>query len=491
MPNGGWKNGNQTIRGKDGIKEVYECNRKSVLFRQVSIVKIIVLNYSVVNPQLIVSFTSYPARIHAVPKVLESLYAQTMQPNKILFWLAEGQFPNREADLPQQLVDDAAAGKFELRWCDDLGSHKKYFYAMQEFPDDIIVTVDDDIIYHPHTIQTLYRSYLKFPQAVSTIETTLCLFDDDGELLPYSLWPYPFVKMIGKPTMQLAAIGKGGVLYPPHLLDARVFDKKSMLKLCTSSHIPSGDDLWLKMHEAFCDTPVVLASKDIMHQDIAETKTSALWITKPVSFKTNLINVIRKHYEKDGEDVVLHCLQQTVGEQISNKEEIWDEEMLIHRVRTLLNSYNRYKTINNKDEANGIIQDLKRLFSLTQEIEEWAKRSQLVEVRSVFDYGWGLRARLWGDFRQMPDYLQMQSNWKEFFAIYPNVDNVYLNGYRFFLNDMKGFLDEMEQQGCPVEEISAFREAVNAGWKDVPWLVLFKEKGRRLKRVVDLLKKKV
>lgn len=443
------------------------------------------------HPRLIVSFTSYPARIHAVPKVLESLYAQTMQLDKILFWLAEEQFPNREEDLPQKLVDDAMAGKFELRWCDDLGSHKKYFYAMQEFPDDIIVTVDDDTIYHPRTIHALYHSRLKFPRAVSAIETTLCLFDDDGELLPYSLWPYPFVKMVGKPTMQLAAIGKGGVLYPPHLLDARVFDKKSMLKLCTSSHIPSGDDLWLKMHEALCGTPVVLASKDILHQDIAETQSSALWITKPFSFKTNLIHTIREHYEKDGEDVILHCLQQTVGEQISNNEDIWDEEMLIHRVRTLLNSYNRYKTHNNEDEANSIIQDLKRLFGLTPEIEAWAKRSREVEVRSVFDYGWGLRARLGGEFRQTPDYLQMQSNWKEFFAKHPDCKTIYLYGYRSFLNDMKGFLDEMGQQGYPVEEVATFREAIHAGWKGVPLLVLLKEKGRRLNCKVDSLRKRV
>ncbi len=439
-------------------------------------------------PRLIVSLTSYPARICAVSKVLESLYAQTKQPDKILFWLAEEQFPNREADLPQQLVDDVMAGKFELRWCDeDLGVHKKYYYVMQEFPDDIIVTVDDDTIYHPQTIQTLYDSFLNFPQAVSALRTALCLFDDDGELLPYSLWPSFYKKVIGRPTMQLTAIGAGGILYPPHVLDARVFDKKLMLKLCTSNHITSGEDLWLKMHEALCGTPVVLASKDILHQDIAETQSSALWITKPFSFKTNLIYAIRKHYEKDGEDVILHCLQQTVGEQISNNEEIWDEEMLINRVRTLLNSFNRYKTINNKEEANSIIQDLKRLFSLTPEIEVWAKRSQLVEVRSVYDYGWGLRTQIWNKFRQVPDYLQMQSSWKSFFAKHPDCKTIYLYGYRSFLNDMKGFLDEMEQQGCPVEEISAFRDAVNAGWKDVPWLVLLKEKGRRLKRRVRQL----
>ena len=443
-------------------------------------------NNSVIHPQLIVSFTSYPARIHTVPKVLESLYAQSMQPNKILFWLAEEQFPNREADLPQKLVDDAMEGKFELRWCDeDLGVHKKYYYVMQEFPDDIVVTVDDDTIYHPNTIQTLYSSYLKFPQAVSALRTSLCLFDNDGELLPYSLWPSNYKKVIGRPTMQLTAIGAGGILYPPHVLDARVFDKKLMLKLCTSSHITSGEDLWLKMHEALCGTPVVLASKDILHQDIAETQSSALWITKPFSFKTNLIYAIRKHYEKDGEDVILHCLQQTVGEQISNNEEIWDEEMLINRVRTLLNSFNRYKTINNKEEANGIIQDLKRLFGLTQDIEEWAKRSQLVEVRSVYDYGWGLRTQIWNKFRQVPDFLQMQSNWKEFFFMHPSCNKIYLDGYRTFLKNMKGFLDEMEREKYPVEEITAFREAVRGGWKGPPLQVLVKYKGIRLKRMVS------
>ena len=79
-----------------------------------------------------------------------------MKPDKILLWLAEEQFPGREADLPNNLVKDAVEDKFELRWCDDIGSHKKYFYAMQEFPDDIIVTVDDDMYYDTDMIRRLY-----------------------------------------------------------------------------------------------------------------------------------------------------------------------------------------------------------------------------------------------------------------------------------------------------------------------------------------------
>ena len=123
------------------------------------------------RPLLIVSFTSYPARIHAVPQVLESLYAQSMKPDRILLWLAEEQFPKREADLPPRLIDDIAAGKFELRWCDDIGSHKKYFYAMLEFPDDIVVIVDDDQLCPKRNMTSTscgHSSDFALPSAINT-----------------------------------------------------------------------------------------------------------------------------------------------------------------------------------------------------------------------------------------------------------------------------------------------------------------------------------
>ncbi len=87
---------------------------------------------SVYNSKVIVSLMSYPARIDLVASVLETLYAQTQKPDRIILWLAEEQFPKREEDLPGELVEDVISGKLDLRWCDDLGSHKKYYYAMQE-----------------------------------------------------------------------------------------------------------------------------------------------------------------------------------------------------------------------------------------------------------------------------------------------------------------------------------------------------------------------
>ena len=64
------------------------------------------------SKRFIVSFTSYLARIPFVSQVLEGLYDQNLQADKILLWLAKEQFPNKESDLPDALVADAHAGKF-------------------------------------------------------------------------------------------------------------------------------------------------------------------------------------------------------------------------------------------------------------------------------------------------------------------------------------------------------------------------------------------
>ena len=55
--------------------------------------------------ELIVSLTSYPARIDTVNQTIETLLNQSLCPDKVILWLAPEKFPNREADLPQQLLD--------------------------------------------------------------------------------------------------------------------------------------------------------------------------------------------------------------------------------------------------------------------------------------------------------------------------------------------------------------------------------------------------
>src|SRR5690554_3260312 len=53
---------------------------------------------------LIVSFTSFPARIKKVHLVVESILRQTVLPHRIILWLSKEQFPT-EKSLPKKLLE--------------------------------------------------------------------------------------------------------------------------------------------------------------------------------------------------------------------------------------------------------------------------------------------------------------------------------------------------------------------------------------------------
>ena len=83
---------------------------------------------------------------------------------------------------------------------------------MQEYSEDIIITVDDDILYHQDTIKTLCELHRKYPRAVATIYAKLMLFDDNMNFLPYTDWFYNIVLPV--PSMQIIPMGSGGVFLP-------------------------------------------------------------------------------------------------------------------------------------------------------------------------------------------------------------------------------------------------------------------------------------
>lgn len=209
-----------------------------------------------IRKRLIVSLTTYPKRIHAVAQVLETLFAQTRKADQIILWLAEAQFPEKEQDLPDELVKLAEEKRLSIRWCNDLKAHKKYFYAFQEFADDIIVTVDDDLQYSPNTLATLYRSYLLYPDAVSTMRAHLMLISPENEIFPYHMWIQETDACLHIPSMQLFATGGAGTLYPPQLFRKEFLDEEAIMHWC-----PLADDLWLKAMQVASGVPVVLASQ--------------------------------------------------------------------------------------------------------------------------------------------------------------------------------------------------------------------------------------
>ena len=202
--------------------------------------------------KIIVSLTSYPARINDVPYAIISMLRQTMKPDKIILWLGTGKFPDDE--LPEIFERIKSAG-VEIKFREDLGPHTKYFYAMQEYPDDIVITVDDDIIYDRNLIERLYGSYMEHSGSVQSLTTARITFDDDGNMRKYVDWEHAYAGNPGSTGHQYMAYGVGGVLYPPHSLPPEAFNLETMKRLC-----PKADDIWLKFMEIMNGTRVTTAA---------------------------------------------------------------------------------------------------------------------------------------------------------------------------------------------------------------------------------------
>lgn len=214
---------------------------------------------------VIISFTSFPGRIQHVWKVVESLKSQSIRPDKIVLWLSKEQFKSAD-DVPLSLKE-CEDSLFEIRMVDgDIRSHKKYYYAMQEFPDKTIVTCDDDIYYHPDTLLRLVQTSKRFPGCIAANVTKQLSYDDAGKLRPYLQWKTDFKPYSSKNNVQ---IGVGGVLYPPHSLNPLVFRKDLFTKLA-----PLADDLWLNLMARLNKTPIVQTGQNFLFLDIKNNGSS-------------------------------------------------------------------------------------------------------------------------------------------------------------------------------------------------------------------------
>lgn len=191
------------------------------------------------EPKVIVSFTTYPARLKYLPITVGSLVRQTMQPDKIILYLSREQFQNTDNPILRSIEKQGV--EIALRE-GDMKSHKKYLYAMREYPEDIIITVDDDIIYDKMMIKDLYESYLRHPCAVSARRAHRMTFEENKKVKPYNEWDYNVNDNGDTESKELVATGCGGVLYPPMALSERFCDTEAIEKTCLSA-----DDLWLKV----------------------------------------------------------------------------------------------------------------------------------------------------------------------------------------------------------------------------------------------------
>lgn len=193
------------------------------------------LNRKMRSQRVIVSLTSFPKRIDTVWLTIETLFRQSYKADEIILWLAKSQFDGLES-LPENLRRMQGRG-LTIRFCDDLRSHKKYFYVMQENPEDLIILADDDNFFPLDTIKKLMKMHKKCPNEIVCMTTAII---SGASELP-DVWGRPkHNERIEHSAIAQPFTGQG-TLYPPHVLDEEYLFRKDLIqKLC-----PYADDLWL------------------------------------------------------------------------------------------------------------------------------------------------------------------------------------------------------------------------------------------------------
>ena len=201
---------------------------------------------------LIVSLTSFPARIDVVYLAIRSMLNQTERPQKIVLWLGKEQFPKGEASLPNSLLSLKSLG-LEIEFCKDIKAHKKYYFAFQKYPDNLIVTVDDDVIYPRNLLKILLETHRVYPNSVLA-NRVRSMEIKDNTFIPYREWE---INRVGNnvPSKKIFSTGVGGVLYQPHFFKSSFYDLEGIEKTnCV------GDDIWLKAGQISNNIPVAFTN---------------------------------------------------------------------------------------------------------------------------------------------------------------------------------------------------------------------------------------
>ena len=212
-------------RMQPGLVQEFKCKCVEEFFDDTQNIKTI--------GNLIVSLTTYPKRIGLVHHTVKSILGQSIRPREVVLWLTESEFPGRESALPSSLTDLVKFG-LKIRWCEAIRSYQKLIPSLRQYPEDVIVTADDDLIYTRYWLEKLWKTHLDDPT---------CIVFHRGRFIkpgkPYNDWGIITHAQTPSEACLTLPTGCGGVLYPSHCFKKEIFNQAAFLKFA-----PMADDLW-------------------------------------------------------------------------------------------------------------------------------------------------------------------------------------------------------------------------------------------------------
>lgn len=121
--------------------------------------------------RIIVSFTTTPDRVEYLEPIIKNILEdQTLKPDILSLYLPY-KYLKTDIDypFPKYLEDFTKKYKnFIIKRVEDIGPITKIYYALLEYtkPKDLIISIDDDILLDPHSIEELIESHNSKPYSI-------------------------------------------------------------------------------------------------------------------------------------------------------------------------------------------------------------------------------------------------------------------------------------------------------------------------------------
>ena len=179
---------------------------------------------------------------------------QSYKPDRIVLFLASEQFPDKS--LPDELTFLTKHG-LEIKWCEDLYGHKKYYYCIKEQkPNEVVITFDDDIIYSLDTVKRLINTHKKYPDCLVCERAQAIDYEKDGSLKNPGRWKTLSSVGVKTPSFSLNPSPGGGCLIPYKAFYKDAYDTEKIRSLAYKN-----DDLWYMFMAAENGTRIIKTEK--------------------------------------------------------------------------------------------------------------------------------------------------------------------------------------------------------------------------------------
>lgn len=184
--------------------------------------------------RVIVSLTSYGRRVNDVLAFsIYSLLSQTYRPDEIVLWLDSDNWSDEK--LPKRLARLKEKGLITVKYCEDLRSFKKLIPALEAYPNDIIITVDDDLYCRWDMVERLVEAHKQNLGCVITHRAHRPHVEGN-QFTDYNTWD----DSISNETQGMVfPTGGAGCLYKKEYLYEDICRKDLFTKLT-----PLADDVW-------------------------------------------------------------------------------------------------------------------------------------------------------------------------------------------------------------------------------------------------------